>query len=288
MKVNVELEREGDSEMFEDLERYLKYHPAITRFLFNPAGFTFLMGWFLFFGMVLGWFGIYIVAPEKALDALAVLGLEAFQGREVAIPVGILQYHLPPLLIFGISFSWDLLSTAWIYPIFYLYRRRNARNDNFAGYFFQKMEQKAQRNRAFIERYGAVGLYLFMLIPFAVNGPLIGAIIGKLAGIRTRYILPTVVLATFTASAAWTAAYYYAATKAQDFLARIDERWVTWGMMGILGVVLLFTGLGFIKDVRRFRRIRARRRQLARETHITETLYAAPPEGQQQPPPPPS
>lgn len=273
MKLEVQLEHEGDSKMFEDLERYLKYHPNLTRFLFNPAGFTFLIGWFLFFGMSLGLIAIFVINATVAGKILEVALLEITAGREVAIPAGI-GLGVPVLVVWGISFTQDLITTAWIYPAFYLFRSRNVGKENFAGYFFQKMEKNAEKNKEFVEKYGAVGLFFFMLIPFAVNGPLIGAVIGKLAGIRTRYILPTVIMATFTATTAWTLAWYFADDAVQRFVDRFGGHWIALGMVAILLVVVGATILGFLRDIRHFRIIRARREELVRRAQVSETLYA--------------
>lgn len=256
MKLTVQLEEEGDTELFEDLERYLRYHPRVTRFLFNPAGFIFIMGWILYVGMVIGWIGIWLVDKAAAEKCVAVVIAELTGGREAAIPLGIITFGLPPLLVAGISFTQDLISTAWIYPAFYLFRERNVGRDNFAGYFFAKMEHKAEEHKEFIERYGAVGLFLFMLIPFAINGPLIGAIIGKLAGIRTRYILPTVILATFTATALWTGLWYFASGPTQRFIDRFGAGWIALGMATIFAFVILATVIGFMRDVRRYKQLR--------------------------------
>lgn len=290
LDLHVELEREGDSELFDDLQRYLTRHPTLTRFFFNPAGFVFLFGLILSLGMILGWVGIWLVDGAQAGSVAAVAGLEIAAGREVAIPAGLQEYGLPALLVFGISSVQDLVTTTYIYPAFYFFRKHNLGRQNFFGYFFERMAKKAERNKPFIERYGAAGLFLFMLIPFAVNGPLIGAIIGKLAGIRTRYILPTVILSTFTATAAWTALWVYTGPRVEAFTESFGgEKYVSYAMYGIVVIVLLGTVIGFLRDLRRFRRIKAHRERVPPPARHDQTLYAqeaeAPPAAKSEPPP---
>lgn len=274
MKFSVELEREDDSEMFEDLERYLKYHPTLTRFLFNPAGFTFLAGWLLFLGASVGLLGIAIVDPAMGARVVTVIATEVTAGREVAIPVG-LDLGVPVLIVFGIAATQDLVTTSWIYPVFYLFRKRTIGTKGFFGYFFAKMERAAARNKAFVERWGAVGLFFFMLIPFAVNGPLIGAILGKLAGIRTRYILPTVVLATVTGAGIWTVLYRLAQPQVEAFSAKYGGIWVKLAVLAIFLYILLRVAWAFWRDVHTYRRIQARREALAQRGTIAQTLHAA-------------
>lgn len=276
MKFEVQLEQDGDSELFEDLARYVKYHPKLSRFLFNTAGFTFLIGTFLFFGMAIGWIGVVLLDRGVAAAMLATLATEMFPGKEVAIPLG-LNLGLPPLIVFGIVFIQDLITTTWVYPLFYLFRKNQAGKQNFFGYFFQKMERSAQRHQKFIERWGAWGIFLFMLIPFAVNGPLIGAILGKLAGIRTRYILPAVVGSTAVTTGYWTILWAYFQPQAETFVDKYGGHWIALGIVLIFALVILKTVLDFWRDVRHFREIQARRRELALRGRHEQTLILSEP-----------
>lgn len=273
MKLSVELEQDYDSEMFEDLQRYLKYHPRTTRFLFNPAGITFMIGVLLFVGLAAGLAAIFFVDSRTGANIWAVIVTEVFAGREVAIPIG-LGLGVPVAIVWGVTAVQDLITTSWLYPLFYLFRKRNLDKENFAGYFFARLEKTAEKHRPFVERWGAIGLFVFMLIPFAVNGPLIGAILGKLAGIRTRYILPTVVMATFTAVSLWTGLYVLARPSIEAFEGRFGGHWIQLLIVGILLVVLLQMAWSFHRDARHYRRIRARREELARRGHVAQTLVA--------------
>lgn len=274
MKFEVQLEDDSDSEMFEDLARYLKYHPQLARFVFNPAGLTFLVGWLLFCGMMIGGIGIYLLDPEAAARMMATLLAEVFPGKEFAVPLG-LALGLPPLIVFGIVFVQDLITTMWVYPLFYIFRRRHLGRRTFFGYFFAKMERGAKAHEAYVERYGAWGIFLFMLIPFAVNGPLMGAIIGKLAGIRTRFILPAVVGATALTTGYWTALWYFAYDDVKAFVDRFGGDWIAAGMLLIFALILLKNLLDFRRDLRRFRALDERRRDILRRDHVDETLILA-------------
>ncbi len=268
MKADVELEREGDSEIFHDLARYLKYHPQLTRFLFNPAGFTFLFGVVLYLGMIIGWAALLAVDAEAAGAAAATAGTQIFFGKEIAIPLGILEFGLHAGLVLGIVFMQDLVTTSWVYPAFYIFRKRHLGRDNFAGYFFSRVEKKAEEHRPFTEKYGAAGLFVFMLVPFAVNGPLIGAIVGKLAGIRTRYILPTVVLATLVTTVMWTALVVYARVQLETFEQVIHPRWITLGIVALVLSIVAISFVGFVRDHRKFQELKAQREALARQAHV--------------------
>ncbi|MBI2076907.1 MAG: small multi-drug export protein [Euryarchaeota archaeon] len=253
MKFEVSLEREGDSEMFEDLARYLKFHPNLARFLFNPAGVTFLFGWLLFTGMTTGWLGIYLLDADAA-------GL-----------------GLHPLIVFGVVVVQDLITTMWVYPVFYVFRKNQSGKQNFFGYFFAKMERRAQKHQAFIEKWGGWGIFLFMLIPFAVNGPLIGAIIGKLAGVRTRYILPAVVGSTAVSTGYWTLLWHFFRPQTERFVDQFGGPYIAVGVVAIFALLILREVVDFVRDLRHFREIQARRRELlARERHEQTLILGEP------------
>lgn len=275
--MQVKLEREGNPELFEDLQRFIRRHPRAAALFLNPAGFVFLFGWFLSLGILIGWLAILVIAPQVGAAMMTMVITEFTLGREVAIPLGIVALGLPVLIVFGIAFTQDLITTTWFYPLFYVFRRRQRGRRNFWGYFFRKIEADAEARRDFVEKYGAFGLFFFMLIPFAVNGPLIGAIIGKLVGIRTRYILPTVILATATATAMWTLAWVYARPQVEWFVSTFGGQWIAVGLAIIFGVVLLRVTLSFLKDIRNFRRIERRRAEIARRLEagtVVQVLHA--------------
>ena len=66
-----------------------------------------------------------------------------------------------------------------------------------------RMTAAAQNHRAQIQRYGIVGLFFFVFTPFWMTGPVIGAIIGFLIGLRTTTNLAVVLSATCVAICVW-------------------------------------------------------------------------------------
>lgn len=56
----------------------------------------------------------------------------------------------------------------------------------------------------FFDKYGKYGLFLFVWFPFWMTGPVIGAIIGFLIGIKHYTTIMIVLSGTFLAIVAWT------------------------------------------------------------------------------------
>jgi uncharacterized membrane protein len=69
--------------------------------------------------------------------------------------------------------------------------------------FMDGTRRAAERHRAWIRRWGVVGLLLFVWFPFWMTGPLVGCVIGHLMGLRHRVTLAAVLGGTYLAIGCW-------------------------------------------------------------------------------------
>jgi hypothetical protein len=108
----------------------------------------------------------------------------------------------------------------------------------------RRFEAAAERHEKYVRRWGPLGVFTFMLMPFLVNGPLVGLLVGRIAGIRTRHLLLPVVGATAVGAGAWTFFYDRMLGLARGLHPSLP-RWVATGTVGVivlLGVVDLVRG----------------------------------------------
>jgi len=182
-----------------------------------------LFGWDLFWGLVRGF------------------STELFLGREGGIPT-YLAWGVPPLLVFQFSFAQDVAAGFLVYPFFLhaLHKHHNA--DNVLMRRLRRIEAAAARHRNLVDRWGAVGVFLFMLAPFLVNGPLVGLMVGRVAAIRTRYLVAPVVLATGVAAAAWTFAYGRMLALAERFDPGFGK-WIAVAVALILAALMVWESI---------------------------------------------
>lgn len=134
------------------------------------------------------------------------VGLELFTGREAGIPVA-LQGDAPPWLVAQVSATQDIGIVCLAFPavLWALHRYRD--RDNFVMRRLRRIQERARARRRFVQRWGPLGIFVFMLVPFLVNGPLLGATMGRVAGIATKYLIAPVVGATVLAALMWAYAY---------------------------------------------------------------------------------
>jgi uncharacterized membrane protein len=73
----------------------------------------------------------------------------------------------------------------------------------FLDRFFQKTHEYREKYSTFFDRFGLLGLFIFVFIPFWMTGPIVGAIIGYLIGLSHFTIIVTVFVATVFAISMW-------------------------------------------------------------------------------------
>ncbi len=144
--------------------------------------------------------------PDEGLAVWRGLGIEMVAGREASMPVA-LAGGAPPWFVAQVSFAQDIGAVCLAYPVFLLALDRYHDRKNWAMGRLRELEARAQAHRKFARRWGPAGIFLFMLAPFLINGPLIGALVGRIAGIRTKFLIVPVVAATIIGAFAW--AYMY-------------------------------------------------------------------------------
>lgn len=96
----------------------------------------------------------------------------------------------------------DILILYLFYPLLMAgYKRATERR--FLGQILMKIRKSAQGHRAKIARWGIPGLMVFVVFPFWSTGPLVGAVVGFLVGMRTRVTFTAVILGNIVAVALW-------------------------------------------------------------------------------------
>lgn len=85
----------------------------------------------------------------------------------------------------------------------FVFRYQNIVQMNYLDSFFKKIKKYKIKYTILFDRYGILGLFVFVFIPFWMTGPIVGAIIGYLIGLRDITIMITVFIATIIAMIMW-------------------------------------------------------------------------------------
>lgn len=123
------------------------------------------------------------------------------------IPLGILTYHLDPWKAFFLACAGNMLPVAplllFLNPVSRWLSQHSKLMASIQNRLFEKTRKKHSER---IERYGAIGLFLFVAIPAPGTGAWTGALLAFLFDIKFKYAFPAILLGVLLAGVITTAA----------------------------------------------------------------------------------
>lgn len=120
-------------------------------------------------------------------------GMSPIGELRFAIPLGYLCFHIPIVKTFILSVAGNIVPIAPILLFFKPISHRLRHIKALRG-FFCRIFKRARKNKKLIERYGALGLAIFVAIPLPMTGAWTGAAIASIFRIRFRYAFWSVVI----------------------------------------------------------------------------------------------
>jgi uncharacterized membrane protein len=107
-------------------------------------------------------------------------------------------------VLVALNFMIEAIMVLIIYPLFVLsWNKLELVSYQPLNQFLERSRKNADRYKPFMQRYGMVGLILFVLTPFAMTGPVVGSFVGYLIGFRHRVTLFIVLFSTLIAIILW-------------------------------------------------------------------------------------
>jgi len=176
-------------------------------FFRSLEGLIFLIGCLLLITQVILFTVFTYCVPEIKKGLFPVIAADLLGGRGVSISVG-LEMGLSKFQVIFISVIFNLTYLFILYPLF-VYFCEHLIKMKFIGRAFDSTRRAAEEHQARIERWGALGIAIFVWIPLFSTGSLVGSIIGTLIGMRTGIVISVVVLAMVTSAASWAFIFDY-------------------------------------------------------------------------------
>lgn len=124
-------------------------------------------------------------------------------GRMAGLSIGVASQMDTTFLVF-FNFFIESIMVIILYPLFVFSWNKL----DFVSYpplnrYLERSKKNAHKYQPLIQRYGVIGLILFVLTPFAMTGPVVGSFVGFLIGFRHRVTLAVVLSSTFIAIILW-------------------------------------------------------------------------------------
>ena len=178
-----------------------------TPFFRSLEGLIFLIGCALLITEIILFTVFTYYVPEIKKGLFPVIAADLLGGRGVSISVG-LELGLSKFQVIFISVIFNLTYLFILYPLF-IYFYEHLIRMRFIGRAFNSTQRAAEKHQARIERWGALGIAIFVWIPIFSTGSLVGSIIGTLIGMRTGVVISVVVLAMVTSATSWAFIFDY-------------------------------------------------------------------------------
>ncbi len=150
---------------------------------------------FVAFGV--GWF----VEPQVTLRLAAMTGLNLLIGRAAGLSYGF-AVELDPVPVVLVNMLVETIQVLIVYPLVVI-GWRHLPNLPRLRPWLERIRVDAHARQGWAQRFGVAGLFAFVFVPFWMTGPVVGAIVGFLLGLRSRVIVAVVLTATYLAIVVW-------------------------------------------------------------------------------------
>lgn len=169
--------------------------------LSSPEGrllITGIMGAFLYFI----WMGFQLILSPVEFQALVGLtATEVVFGRIACMAFGY-SLNLNPITIILVCMILETILVLIFYPLL-VFIWRHLLVVRWLKRFSDRTRKAAETHKDIVSKYGIIGLFLFVWLPFWMTGPVVGCMIGYLLGLRVRINIPTVLTGTYAAILGW-------------------------------------------------------------------------------------
>lgn len=153
-------------------------------------------------GLMLLAFGIgWHLYPERILPYAIMTGLNLIIGREAGMSFGYAS-GFGHAQVVPLNILIETIQVLVIYPLFVQSTRHLIRLRALEP-FFSRIQRAAASRGGVVRHFGIAGLFVFVFAPFWMTGPVVGAIIGFLIGLRPWVNLAVVLVSTYIAIGVW-------------------------------------------------------------------------------------
>ncbi|NQY23412.1 MAG: small multi-drug export protein [Campylobacteraceae bacterium] len=200
----------------------------------GKAGNIFIFGLFLFFCLLLFIIISYRIDITFANKITGIVLTNVLVGRVPALSFAY-AVELSHIVAISVNVLIELILVCIIYPLFVLSFNGILKIELLEN-FFNTIKTKKKKHQKSFDRYGSFGLFLFVFIPFWMTGPIVGAIIGFLIGLKHYTIITVVAFSTFIAISLWGLFLQ----EIIDFLLAFDSEFIWLVLFVLLSILLIY------------------------------------------------
>jgi uncharacterized membrane protein len=148
------------------------------------------------------WLGAKVVfSPSQGQALVGVTATMAIFGQAAGLACGYALDLWHPTVIF-VCMIVETVSVLIFYPLF-VFSWRHLLVIKRLKNSFERIHKAAEANQAKIQRYGIIGLFIFVWFPFWMTGAMVGSVIGFLLGMPTWLNMTVVLVGAYAAIFSW-------------------------------------------------------------------------------------
>jgi len=169
--------------------------------LTSPEGRILLVGVALAFIYTL-WLVIKLInSPEESQILMGMTATNIMFGRATAMIFGYSQ-ELGHVTVITVCIIIETILVLIFYPLF-VFSWRHLLVIKWLKNMFERIHKAAETHKDKVQKYGIIGLFVFVWLPFWMTGPVVGCVIGFLLGLKARLNIPVVLAGTSVAIFGW-------------------------------------------------------------------------------------
>jgi len=174
----------------------------MLKHLSSQEGKIFLFGLLSLLTYLASIISTYLISVNDANNLLIMTITNIIFGRAAGLSYG-LSVGLSEELIILMNIVIELIMVMIIYPLF-VFSWNKSLTIHALHNFFSKVKELRLKHSSFFDKYGKYGLFIFVWFPFWMTGPVVGAIIGFLIGLKHYHTVFIVSAGTSLAIVVWT------------------------------------------------------------------------------------
>jgi uncharacterized membrane protein len=148
------------------------------------------------------WLGIkLLISPDESQVLVGLTATELTLGRGFAMTFGY-TLGLGHGTVIPICMILETIYVLILYPLF-VFSWRRLLVINWLKKTFERTRRAAETHKDKVQKYGVIGLFVFVWFPFWMTGPVVGSVIGFLLGLRLWLNMTVVLVGTYAAIFGW-------------------------------------------------------------------------------------
>jgi uncharacterized membrane protein len=169
--------------------------------LTTPEGRILLVGIALAFAYLSWLASMLLFSPQDSHILIGMTATETIFGRIAAMALGHSMGYGNAIVV-PVCMAVETILVLLFYPLF-VFSWQHVLVFNWPKNIFERTRAAAEKHKDKVQKYGIIGLFVFVWLPFWMTGPVVGCVIGFMIGLKAWTNIIAVLTGTYVAIFGW-------------------------------------------------------------------------------------